>query len=185
MTRFSRDYAALLAKAQDDARQAKFDREMEFSRRLNTDFMMKTIDSVFPDKPTHTDPSPSADNFDFVNIGIGTMRLPKVPTFKPLRSVPVFPRLCLAAGYPEPEAEYQFHPTRKWRFDYAWPEIKLALEEDGGIWRKGGGAHSHPSNIERDIEKGNAAALLGWRILRYAPEDLALAIIDLRGMFNA
>lgn len=97
---------------------------------------------------------------------------------------PIFPALCAAAGYPKPVAEYQFHPTRKWQLDFAWPDYKIAVEQEGGIWRKGGGAHSHPLNIERDIEKYNAAALLGWRILRYAPEDLAIAIIDLRGLFK-
>ncbi len=178
MSRFSREYAALLAKAQDDERRAKIDASME--RPVRFDFPSKSLVAKLIDAGKD-DPE---SNMEFVDLGMGTMRLPKVPTFKPLRSVPVFPKLCLAAGYPEPEAEYQFHPTRKWRFDYAWPEIKLALEIDGGLWRKGGGAHSHPSNIERDMAKSNAAALLGWRILRYAPEDLATAIIDLRGMFN-
>lgn len=97
---------------------------------------------------------------------------------------PLFPGMCVAAGYPRPQEEFAFHCTRKWRFDFAWPEKKLALEVDGGIWQRGGGGHSHPLGIERDIEKYNAAALIGWRILRYAPEELGLAIIDLRGVFN-
>jgi very-short-patch-repair endonuclease len=33
-----------------------------------------------------------------------------------------------------------------------------------------GGAHSLPSNIERDIEKGNAAVMDGWRVLRFTPQ---------------
>lgn len=108
--------------------------------------------------------------------------VPRTPA-KP-KTASLFPGMCVAAGYPRPVEEYQFHPTRKWRFDFAWPEKKLAIEQEGAIWQRGGGGHSHPLGIERDIDKYNAAALLGWRILRYAPEDLALAIIDLRGMFN-
>lgn len=82
-------------------------------------------------------------------------------------------QLCIAHGLPEPRPEYRFHPTRLWRFDYAWPAQKIAAEVEGGIWRKGGGAHSHPQNIERDIEKYNAAAVLGWRVLRVVPEKMS------------
>ena len=67
---------------------------------------------------------------------------------------------------PEPEREYLFHPTRKWRVDFAWPKRRLFVEIEGGIWRRGGGAHSHPSNIERDIEKGNAITMAGCFLLR-------------------
>jgi hypothetical protein len=55
---------------------------------------------------------------------------------------------------------------RKWAFDFAWPTQRLAVELEGGIWRKGGGAHSHPLGIERDIDKYNHAMLTGWRVLR-------------------
>lgn len=30
-------------------------------------------------------------------------------------------------------AEHRFHPFREWRFDYAIPELKIALEVEGGI----------------------------------------------------
>ena len=115
-----------------------------------------------------------------------TPEQPIVKRAKPPQAygAPLFPGMCVAAGYPKPVIEHQFHPVRKWQFDFAWPDRKIAVEQEGGIWRKGGGAHSHPLNIERDIAKYNAAALLGWRILRYAPEDMELAIIDLRGAFK-
>lgn len=73
-----------------------------------------------------------------------------------------------------PVCEHVFdtETERKWRFDYAWPGKKIALEQEGGIWKKGGGGHSHPIGIKRDIEKYNKAAQLGWRIFRTAPEDL-------------
>jgi len=69
-------------------------------------------------------------------------------------------------GLPVPEREYRFHPTRKWRVDFVWVEQRLAVEIEGGIWRRGGGAHSHPLNIERDIEKSNALTLAGFHLLR-------------------
>ena len=97
---------------------------------------------------------------------------------------PIYPLvgLCKAAGLPIPIPEYEFHPTRKFRFDYAIPQWRIGIEVEGGIWRQGGGAHSHPSNIERDIEKYNCAAIQGWRVLRYAPEDLMNAVHDLRAL---
>lgn len=68
--------------------------------------------------------------------------------------------------------EYKFHPIRKWRFDYAIVEYKIAIEVEGGIWRKGGGAHSRPANIIRDIEKYNQAAVSGWVVIRVTPQEL-------------
>ena len=32
----------------------------------------------------------------------------------------------------EPVREYIFHPKRKWRFDFYFPERKLAVEIEGG-----------------------------------------------------
>lgn len=65
---------------------------------------------------------------------------------------------------PKPAREYRFHPERKWRFDFAWPEHKVALEIDGGTW--GGGRHTRGAGFEEDCHKLNAAAVLGWRVLR-------------------
>ena len=31
------------------------------------------------------------------------------------------------AGLPAPVAEFRFHPVRRWRLDYAWPEGFVAL----------------------------------------------------------
>jgi very-short-patch-repair endonuclease len=68
------------------------------------------------------------------------------------------------------EKEYIFHPTRKWRFDYAIPEHKIALEVEGGVWTRG--RHTRPEGFLGDIEKYNEAALLGWRVFRVTPDDL-------------
>lgn len=65
----------------------------------------------------------------------------------------------------EPVREFRFHPIRLWRFDFAWPDKKLAVECEGGVWV--GGRHTQPSGFLDDCEKYNAAALLGWRVLRF------------------
>jgi hypothetical protein len=92
--------------------------------------------------------------------------------------------LCQAHGLPEPMPEYAFHPVRGWKFDYAHVDQKIATEVEGGIWRRGGGAHSHPLNILRDMEKYNAAAVLGWRIIRVQPERIGDAIPMLRELLR-
>jgi len=68
--------------------------------------------------------------------------------------------------------EHRFHPVRRWRFDYAILEHKIAIEKDGGVWMKGGGAHSRPQNIIRDMEKLTQAAVLGWTVIRRTPDQL-------------
>ena len=81
-----------------------------------------------------------------------------------------FPNVCESAGLGLPVAEYKFHPTRKWRFDYCWPDKKVALEVEGGVWT--GGRHTRGSGFVRDILKYNSAAILGWRVLRCTPQEV-------------
>jgi hypothetical protein len=66
--------------------------------------------------------------------------------------------------------ELVFHPKRKWRFDYAFPAQKIALEVEGGIFT--GGRHTRAKGFLGDIEKYNQATLLGWRLFRVTPQNL-------------
>ena len=81
-----------------------------------------------------------------------------------------FRAMCVQNGLPRPVFEHQFHPQRKWRFDIAWPHHRLALEVEGGVWTQG--RHTRGSGFVRDMEKYNAAAALGWRLLRVVPDTL-------------
>ena len=89
--------------------------------------------------------------------------------------------MCRAAGLPEPVPEYQFHPRRKWRLDFAWPIHRIGIEVEGGIWSSG--RHTRGSGYLADMAKYNAATMLGWKLLRYAPDQLGQALDDLRIMF--
>lgn len=73
-------------------------------------------------------------------------------------------------GLPSAISEHRFHPKRKWRFDFAFVAEKLAVEIDGGIWIQG--RHSRGSGVVKEMEKFNAAACVGWRVLRYQPKDI-------------
>ena len=72
-----------------------------------------------------------------------------------------------AAGLPPAAAEFRFHPARQWRFDFAWPAARVAVEVQGGIWTRG--RHTRGAALLREWEKLNTAAALGWRILYCAP----------------
>ena len=65
--------------------------------------------------------------------------------------------------------EHMFHYTRQWRFDYAIPELKVAIEIDGGVWECG--RHNRPQGYINDMEKLNNAAALGWLVLRFTTHD--------------
>ena len=90
---------------------------------------------------------------------------------------PLFMTLCGGIGIPEPAVEFRFHPTRKWRLDYSWPTQRLALEVEGGIWI--GGRHTRPASYLAEMEKYNALAVMGWRLLRCTPSTLCTtAMLD-------
>jgi hypothetical protein len=82
----------------------------------------------------------------------------------------LFVLFCQAHGLGKPEREVVFSPDRKYRADYCWPEAKVIVECDGGIWQKSG--HSSGKGILRDMHKANHAQLLGFRYLRYTPQQL-------------
>jgi very-short-patch-repair endonuclease len=70
-----------------------------------------------------------------------------------------------AAKLPEPQREYRFDPSRRWKFDFAWPNWQVAVECEGGIWTHG--RHTRGSGFEADCEKYNTATVQGWRVLRF------------------
>ncbi len=67
--------------------------------------------------------------------------------------------------------EYKFHPKRRFRFDYACVSEKVGIEIDGMIWHKGG--HTSGTGRKRDMEKDAEAQLMGYRVFRFAPDEVA------------
>ena len=81
-----------------------------------------------------------------------------------------FTAICLSELRMEVVKEFQFHPTRRWRFDYAIPSHMIALEVEGGVFSKG--RHTRGAGFIGDIEKYNEATRLGWRVVRTVPWEL-------------
>ncbi len=77
---------------------------------------------------------------------------------------------CKLHGLSRPVPEHRFHPDRKWRFDYAWLKLKVALEIDGGAYSQG--RHTRGKGFIKDQEKRNEALLLGWKVFHCVPQDV-------------
>ena len=121
---------------------------------------------------------------------------------------------CKAVGLPAPVSEYQFgegrHAKRLWRFDFAWPDSKIAVEIEGGtrsnpvkcnrcgnLVRKRtkagrwyqvveGGRHNRAGGFEADAEKYNAAGEIGWRVFRFTTNQVksGIAVDVIEQVFN-
>jgi hypothetical protein len=108
---------------------------------------------------------------------------------KPKQAAPksdIFTIICKTDLHVDVVKELKFHPKRLWRFDYAIPEYKIAIEVEGGAFKKRqykdkktgesittiGGRHNSAVGFLNDMEKYNSAAILGWRVFRVTPETL-------------
>lgn len=85
---------------------------------------------------------------------------------------------------PTPVREHRFDEVRRWRFDFAWPDRKLAAECEGGVYIQG--RHTRGSGFEKDLEKYNAAAIAGWMVLRFTKAQVkaGVALQLLRGVLR-
>lgn len=61
--------------------------------------------------------------------------------------------------------EFKFLTDRKFRFDYALPHRKIAIEYEG--INSGRSRHTSVTGYSKDTEKYNLATIHGWRVLRY------------------
>jgi very-short-patch-repair endonuclease len=95
----------------------------------------------------------------------GSRRLDRVIEFAdPRAESPMETRLRLLivlAGLPRPEVQYPL-PEAGVRFDLAYPDVKLAIEYDGGD-------HDDLLDRRRDISTGR----LGWYTARFTKHDIA------------
>ena len=70
-------------------------------------------------------------------------------------------RLFVRHGLPPPQAEVVWGPSRRYRLDFAYPSLRLAIEVDG--WS----AHFAPEQQRYDNRRANALTRAGWTVLHY------------------
>lgn len=85
---------------------------------------------------------------------------------------------------PEYVTEHQFDDKRRFRFDWAIPELKIAIEYEGIFSEKSG--HTTVNGYTKDVKKYNLATIQGWKVLRYTAlnysdlaQDLELFLTNL------
>lgn len=85
---------------------------------------------------------------------------------------------------PMPVVEHRFHATRRWRFDLAWVELRIAAEVEGGVYSNG--RHVRGKGYEADMNKYNEATIMGWKVLRFSTGQVKqrLAIQTLMRVFG-
>ena len=75
------------------------------------------------------------------------------------------------ADLPQPHPGYKaLLPERRHAIDYAWPEIMLAVEIEGGTYN--GGAHVRGVGYRNNCEKYNLLAFKGWYMLRFTTDHV-------------
>lgn len=75
------------------------------------------------------------------------------------------------------ERQYLYVPGRKFSADFAWPEQRVLVEVQGGVWVDKSG-HSGGTGIKRDNERLNFASINNWRMLRFTTADVTSHIGD-------
>ena len=75
-------------------------------------------------------------------------------------------QLIVAAGLPMPRVEVHVGPDGEYRLDFAWVEIRFAVEVDGYMW------HFTPEHMQHDTARRNTLQDQGWSIRVYTWRDL-------------
>ena len=78
--------------------------------------------------------------------------------------------------------EYKFFEFRKWKADWAFPDLKILFEYEGLISEKS--RHTTISGFSNDTEKYNKASELGFKVYRYTALTYKRLEADLMSIIN-
>lgn len=106
-----------------------------------------------------------------------TIQLPKGRGSSGSKAEELFSFQARLLNLPEPLREYRFSEMtlRRWRFDFAWPDLKIAVEIEGLTYygknpdgSSKTGRHQTARGYQEDLEKYNQAIIENWRVLRFS-----------------
>lgn len=75
-----------------------------------------------------------------------------------------------AYGLPEPARQFKAVPTRRWKWDFAWPQYRVLVEVQGAVWQQG--RHTRGHGYGKDREKSATAQLLGFLALEFTSDQV-------------
>lgn len=78
---------------------------------------------------------------------------------------------CLGCVLLPPEVcHHVYRKTRDFRCDFAWPEQRIILEVEGGVWVQG--RHTRGSGFTKDLTKYNLITEAGWTVYRVSQREI-------------
>lgn len=98
-----------------------------------------------------------------ITYPVGSMRKKLPPALSVLEET--LAQHILADKLPRPIRQLRYHATRDWRFDFAWPDLRFAVEVQGGV-------HVVRTQFHKDIQKGAHALLGGWSVLYVSSREV-------------
>lgn len=120
--------------------------------KINTDVVMSHLQRPKDSKVYPTNLKPVLVKVEKISTEKNTIEF----VLKSFKQQGLIPSYC---------KEHQFDLQRKFRFDYAIPELMLAIEYEGLMSEKSG--HTTVEGYTKDCRKYNLATSQGWKILRY------------------
>lgn len=90
---------------------------------------------------------------------------PKQPSSLEVKFAQILDLSGFAGEY---DTEYRFHPERRWKFDFALVNRRIAFEVEGGTYS--GGRHVRGKGYAGDCEKYNTASMMGWTVFRFTTD---------------
>lgn len=91
-------------------------------------------------------------------------------TLSTLEAQFLFTLRALAPDLSPPAVQFVFAPPRRFRSDFAWPDRRLLVECEGGVWNQG--KHGRGSGVETDCDKSRHVAAHGYRVFRVTRKSL-------------
>lgn len=78
---------------------------------------------------------------------------------------------CLGCIMLAPEdCHHAYVRERDWRCDFLWPEQRIVVEVEGGVWTRG--RHTRGDGFTKDLEKYNALTGAGWTLYRVSQREV-------------
>lgn len=76
--------------------------------------------------------------------------------------------VMIDGGLPTPELQFEVidRDGRLWRLDFAWPDLKFAVEYDGFDF------HADPDALRHDRQKRAALGEVDWRVMSIVSDDV-------------